>query len=152
MVPFCALDHFSREGMLQTVMHLQRLDSYGVKFHSYSEAHLPDNELVRNVLLAVLSSLAKIEAQKISERSKELWVADINPPVGGICFPCHRARGVQPTRDWLGTGQPFAGEPGDRGADHGACASPARARQPDPSFRSRRAVRLGEYTANSTGD
>jgi len=33
---------------------LQRLDSYGVKFHSYTEAHLnTDSELVRNVLLAV---------------------------------------------------------------------------------------------------
>jgi DNA invertase Pin-like site-specific DNA recombinase len=57
--------------MVQTIMHLQRLDSYGVKFHSYTEAHLnTDNELVRNVLLAVLSSLAKVEAQKISERTR----------------------------------------------------------------------------------
>jgi DNA invertase Pin-like site-specific DNA recombinase len=71
MVLFWALDRFSREGMTQTVIHLQRLDSYGVQFHSYTEAHLnTDNELVRNVLLAVLSSLAKIEAQKISERTK----------------------------------------------------------------------------------
>ena len=29
-----------------------------------------DNELVRNILLALLSSLAKVEAQKISERTK----------------------------------------------------------------------------------
>jgi DNA invertase Pin-like site-specific DNA recombinase len=29
-----------------------------------------DNELVRNVLLALLSSLAKVEAQNISERTK----------------------------------------------------------------------------------
>jgi DNA invertase Pin-like site-specific DNA recombinase len=71
LVLFWALDRFSREGMVQTIMHLQRLDSYGVKFHSYTEAHLnTDNELVRNVLLAVLSSLAKTEAQKISERTK----------------------------------------------------------------------------------
>jgi DNA invertase Pin-like site-specific DNA recombinase len=65
------LDRFSREGMVQTIMHLQRLDSYGVKFHSYTEAHLnTDNELVRNVLLALLSSLAKVGPQKISERTK----------------------------------------------------------------------------------
>jgi len=71
LVLFWALDRFSREGMVQTIMHLQRLDSYGVAFHSFTEAHLnTDNELVRNVLLAVLSSLAKIEAQKISERTK----------------------------------------------------------------------------------
>jgi hypothetical protein len=29
-----------------------------------------DNELVRNILLALLSSLAKLEAQKISDRTK----------------------------------------------------------------------------------
>jgi DNA invertase Pin-like site-specific DNA recombinase len=57
--------------MAQTIIHLQRLSSYGVAFHSYTEAHLAtDNELVRNVLLALLSSLAKVEAQKISERTK----------------------------------------------------------------------------------
>jgi DNA invertase Pin-like site-specific DNA recombinase len=70
-VLFWALDRFSREGMAQTIIHLQRLSSYGVAFHSYTEVHLAtDNELVRNVLLALLSSLAKVEAQKISERTK----------------------------------------------------------------------------------
>ena len=54
-VLFWALDRFSREGMTQTILHLQRLSSYGVAFHSYTEAHLAtDNELVRNVLLALL--------------------------------------------------------------------------------------------------
>lgn len=68
---FWALDRFSREGMAQTIAHLQRLTSCGVSFHSYTEPNLStDNELVRNVLLALLSSLAKVEAQKISERTK----------------------------------------------------------------------------------
>jgi len=70
-VLFWALDRFSREGMTQTIVHLQRLASYGISFHSYTEPHLAtDNELVRNILLALLSSLAKVEAQKISERTK----------------------------------------------------------------------------------
>jgi DNA invertase Pin-like site-specific DNA recombinase len=70
-VLFWALDRFSREGMTQTIIHLQRLSSYGIAFHSYTETHLAtDNELVRNVLLALLSSLAKVEAQKIAERTK----------------------------------------------------------------------------------
>ena len=70
-VLFWALDRFSREGMAQTIIHLQRLLSYGVAFHSYTEPHLAtDNELVRNILLALLSSLAKVEAQKISDRTK----------------------------------------------------------------------------------
>jgi DNA invertase Pin-like site-specific DNA recombinase len=71
LVLFWALDRFSREGMVRTIIHLQRLDSYGISFHSYSEPHLStDNELVRNILPALLSSLAKLEAQKISERTK----------------------------------------------------------------------------------
>jgi DNA invertase Pin-like site-specific DNA recombinase len=71
VVLFWALDRFSREGMVRTIMHLQRLASYGVSFHSYTEPHLAtDNELVRNILLALLSSLAKLEAQKISDRTK----------------------------------------------------------------------------------
>ena len=71
LVLFWALDRFSREGMVQTIMHLQRLHSYAVQFHSYTEPHLnTDNELVRNALLAVLSSLAKAEAAKVSERTK----------------------------------------------------------------------------------
>jgi DNA invertase Pin-like site-specific DNA recombinase len=70
-VLFWALDRFSREGMARTIVHLQRLNSYGVTFHSYTEPHLAtDNELVRNILLALLSSLAKVEAQKISDRTK----------------------------------------------------------------------------------
>jgi DNA invertase Pin-like site-specific DNA recombinase len=57
--------------MAQTIIHLQRLSSYDVAFHSYSKPHFAtDNELVRNILLALLSSLAKVEAQKISERTK----------------------------------------------------------------------------------
>jgi DNA invertase Pin-like site-specific DNA recombinase len=70
-VLFWALDRFSREGMVPTILHLQRLSSCGVGFHSYTEPHLQtDNELVRNILLATLASLAKVEAQKISDRTK----------------------------------------------------------------------------------
>ena len=60
-VLFWALDRFSREGMAQTIIHLQRLSSYGVAFHSYTEPHLAtDNELVRNILLALLCSLGRV--------------------------------------------------------------------------------------------
>ena len=66
-----SLDRLSREGMAATVMHLQRLASHGVAFRSFTEEHLStENELVRNVLLAVLASLAKLEREKISQRTK----------------------------------------------------------------------------------
>jgi DNA invertase Pin-like site-specific DNA recombinase len=66
-----ALDRLTREGMAATVGYLQRLTSAGVAFHSYTEQHLStENELVRDILLAVMASLAKVERQKISERTK----------------------------------------------------------------------------------
>jgi DNA invertase Pin-like site-specific DNA recombinase len=66
-----SLDRFSREGMAATVGHLQRLASQGVAFRSLTEEHLStENELVRNILLATLSSLAKLEREKISQRTK----------------------------------------------------------------------------------
>lgn len=71
LVLFWSLDRFSREGMTQTVLNLERLNSNGVAFHSYTEEYLTtDNELVRDILLSALSSLAKVEAQKISRRTK----------------------------------------------------------------------------------
>jgi len=61
-----ALDRFSRRGV-----DIQRLTRCGVTFHSFTEEHLStDNELVRDVLRAVLASLVKLERQKISERTK----------------------------------------------------------------------------------
>src|SRR6516164_4978157 len=70
-VLFWALDRFTREGMIPTIAYLQRLAGHGVSFHSYTEAHLStDNELVGNILLAVMSSLAKVESQKIGERTR----------------------------------------------------------------------------------
>lgn len=66
-----ALDRFSREGMVATIGHLQRLASYGVSFHSYTEPALSsDNEMTRDIVLAVLAALAKQEARRISERTK----------------------------------------------------------------------------------
>jgi DNA invertase Pin-like site-specific DNA recombinase len=66
-----ALDRLSREGMVATVGYLQRLAAAGVAFHSYSEPALcSDNEMVRDIVLAVMASLAKAERVRISERTK----------------------------------------------------------------------------------
>lgn len=71
LVLFWALDRFTREGLQKTIFYLQQLDSCGVKFHSYREEYLnTDNELVRDILLSVLASLAKQERRRISERTK----------------------------------------------------------------------------------
>src|SRR5947208_993556 len=66
-----ALDRLTREGMVATVGYLQRLAAAGVAFHSYSEPALcSDNEMVRDVVLAVMAALAKSERERISARTK----------------------------------------------------------------------------------
>lgn len=66
-----SLDRFSREGTTETLQRLKLLTSYGVTFHSYSEPMVStDNELVRDIVLAVLAALARAETQKISARVK----------------------------------------------------------------------------------
>src|ERR1700730_7471101 len=57
--------------MVATVGYLQPFAAAGVVFHSFSEPALcSDNEMVRDIVLAVMSSLAKAERQRISARTK----------------------------------------------------------------------------------
>jgi DNA invertase Pin-like site-specific DNA recombinase len=66
-----ALDRLSREGLAKTVYLIEHLDRLGVRVISYSEPFLDTtNELARNILLATLSTLAKWEREKISERTR----------------------------------------------------------------------------------
>jgi putative DNA-invertase from lambdoid prophage Rac len=66
-----ALDRLSREGMTEVIAYLRRLGNAGIKFHSLTEEQLcTDNEMVRDVMLALASSMAKMERNKISERTK----------------------------------------------------------------------------------
>ena len=66
-----ALDRLSREGLARTVQLLEQLDRWGVRIVSHTEPYLDmSNELVRSILLAVVATLAKLERQKISERTK----------------------------------------------------------------------------------
>jgi DNA invertase Pin-like site-specific DNA recombinase len=66
-----ALDRFSREGMRPTIGYLQRLAENGVGFHSYTEPLLStDNEMVRDIVLAVMAALAKQERIRIGERTR----------------------------------------------------------------------------------
>lgn len=112
LVLFWSLDRFSREGMVPTIMHLQRLSACGVNFHSYTEAHLAtDNELVRNILLATLASLAKVEAQKIGERTKA-GMARARAAVGSEGRACHatpsaKSRSISPRASALTESRKF---------------------------------------------
>lgn len=71
MFVFWNLDRFTREGIFKTMMYLKQMNEYGIKFHSNSEENLiTDNKLVSNILLSVMSYFAKLERDRISERTK----------------------------------------------------------------------------------
>jgi DNA invertase Pin-like site-specific DNA recombinase len=65
---FFALDRLTRQGALKTLNYLQVLESYGVGFKSYTEQYLDSSGVFKDALIAILSTLAKQERIRISER------------------------------------------------------------------------------------
>lgn len=69
MVLFWALDRFSREGVFDTLQHLQRLTSYGVGYRSYTEQYLDSCGMFRDAVISILAAVAKQERVRLSERT-----------------------------------------------------------------------------------
>src|SRR5580692_1160583 len=70
LVLFWALDRLSREGVLETLQHLNRLTSYGIGFRSYTEQFFDSCGIFREAVIAIMATLAKQERVKRSERTK----------------------------------------------------------------------------------
>lgn len=68
LVLFWSLDRFSREGTLPTLHHLQRLDSFGVAWKSYTEQYLDSTGMFKDAVIAILAVIAKQENVRRSER------------------------------------------------------------------------------------
>jgi DNA invertase Pin-like site-specific DNA recombinase len=69
VVLFWSLDRFSREGVLETLQHLQKLTSYNVSFKSFTEQYLDGTGVFRDAVLAILAAIAKQERVRLSERT-----------------------------------------------------------------------------------
>ena len=67
---FWSLDRLSREGVVETLNHLQRLGSYGVSFRSFTEQYLDSTGVFKEAIIGILSAIAKQERVRISERVK----------------------------------------------------------------------------------
>lgn len=67
---FFALDRLTREGTRKTIQYLQLLEDYSVSYKSYSEQYIDSSGIFKDVIIALLSTLAKQERVRISERVK----------------------------------------------------------------------------------
>ncbi|RYZ27651.1 MAG: recombinase family protein [Sphingobacteriales bacterium] len=70
LVLFWSLDRFSREGARATIRHLEQLEGYGVSFRSYTEHFIDSCGIFKDVIISMLSTLAKQERIRLSERVK----------------------------------------------------------------------------------
>ncbi len=66
---FWSLDRFSREGVRETLNHLQTLTHYGVAWRSFTELWLDSLGPWADMVLSVLATVAKQERIRISERT-----------------------------------------------------------------------------------
>jgi DNA invertase Pin-like site-specific DNA recombinase len=67
---FWSLDRLSREGALETLMHLNRLSGYGVQWRSFTEWYLDSTGTFKDAIVSILATLAKQERIRLSERTK----------------------------------------------------------------------------------
>jgi len=67
---FWALDRLSREGALETMLHLRRLTEYGVKWRSHTEEYINSLGPFADVIVSLMGTIAKLERVKLSERTK----------------------------------------------------------------------------------
>lgn len=68
-VLFWSLDRFSREGVRETLNHLERLTSYGVNWRSFTEQYLDSCGIFKDAVLGILATIAKQERVRLSERT-----------------------------------------------------------------------------------
>jgi Resolvase, N terminal domain len=59
----------SREGVVETLNHLQRLTGYGVDYRSFTEQYLDSTGLFKEAVIGILAAIAKQERVRLSERT-----------------------------------------------------------------------------------
>jgi DNA invertase Pin-like site-specific DNA recombinase len=66
---FWSLARLSREGVLETLQHLQRLTSYGIAWRSFTEQYLDSTGIFREAVIGILAAIAKQERVRPAERT-----------------------------------------------------------------------------------
>jgi len=70
IVLFWDISRFSRSGTLYTLQKLKELENLGIEWESYQEPYFKSVGQFKDVVISILSTIAKIEREKISERTK----------------------------------------------------------------------------------
>ena len=70
LVLFWDISRFSRAGTLFTLQKLKELENLGIGWKSYTEPYFDSIGQFKDVILSIMSTLAKMEREKISERTK----------------------------------------------------------------------------------
>jgi DNA invertase Pin-like site-specific DNA recombinase len=70
IVLFWDLSRFSRSGTLYTLQKLRELENFNIGYISYQEPYLNTVGQFKDVVISILSTIAKIERKQISERAK----------------------------------------------------------------------------------
>lgn len=69
-VLFWDISRFSRAGTLYTLQKLKELENLGISWESYQERYLNSAGEFKDVVLSIFATVAKMEREKISERTK----------------------------------------------------------------------------------
>src|SRR4029079_2987179 len=67
---FWSLERLSREVVLETLQHLQRLTSYGIAWRSFTEQYLDSSGIFREAVISILAAIAKQERVRLAERTR----------------------------------------------------------------------------------
>lgn len=76
IVLFWDLSRFSRAGTLYTLKKLNELENSGIDWISYNDEYLSSLGEFKDVVISLMSTIAKQERQKISERTKAGFYKD----------------------------------------------------------------------------
>lgn len=106
-VLFWSLDRFSREGVYETLQHLQRLTAYGVGYRSFTEQYLDSCGLFKDAVISILATIARQERVRLSERTVAgLQRAKQQGRIGGRPrIVCDREKVIELRRSGLSLGQ-----------------------------------------------
>ena len=67
---FWSPDRLSREGVFETLTHLNRLTRNGVHYRSFTEEWFDSCGIFRDAVISIMATLAKQERIRISERTR----------------------------------------------------------------------------------